>query len=76
MAKIVAFQGPLRRHDGFRHMERPLRTGQECFGEAKKLIAEAVAEPDDTRRAALLVMADHWVALQAARGERPPLQTH
>ncbi|WP_156367694.1 hypothetical protein [Brevundimonas sp. Leaf363] len=49
------------------------RTGQECFGEAKKLIAEAVSEPDDARRAALLVMADHWVALQAARGQRPPL---
>ncbi len=48
-------------------MDRPQKTDQECFGEAKKLIAEAVAETDDTRRTALLVLADHWVALQAAR---------
>lgn len=55
-------------------MERMQRTGQECFSEAKKLIAEAVVEPDDARRAALLVMADHWVALQAARGQRSPVK--
>lgn len=51
-------------------MDRMQRTGQECFGEAKKLIAEAVAEEDETRRTALLVMADHWVALEAARRQR------
>jgi hypothetical protein len=55
-------------------MERAQRSGSECFGEAKKLIAEAVVEEDETRRTALLVMADHWVALQSARRaaqERP-----
>lgn len=51
-------------------MERHPRSGPECFGEAKKLIAEAVAENDESRRTALLVMADHWVALEAARRQR------
>ena len=53
-------------------MDRLQKTGPECFSEAKKLIAEAVAETDDTRRAALLVMADHWVALQAVRRGQTP----
>lgn len=50
---------------------KPLKTAAEIQCEISDLIAEAVAEGDDTRRAALLVMADHWVALLSTKVGQP-----
>ncbi|RYF88531.1 MAG: hypothetical protein EON95_20205 [Caulobacteraceae bacterium] len=38
----------------------PLKPQSEVRAELSELIAEAVAETDDTRRQGLLVLADHW----------------
>lgn len=46
---------------------KPLKTAMEIRLEISDLIAEAVAEADEMRRTALLVMADHWVALLQVR---------
>jgi len=49
---------------------QPLKTATEIRLEISDLIAEAVAEADEMRRTALLVMADHWVALLQVRLEK------
>jgi hypothetical protein len=44
-----------------------LRTAPEVRREMAALIADAVAEPDDDRRRALLVLADHWADMLRRR---------
>jgi hypothetical protein len=45
-----------------------LRTAPEVRREMAALIADAVAERDDERRRALLVLADHWADILRRRG--------
>jgi hypothetical protein len=45
----------------------PLRTVPEVRREMAALIADAVIEPDDERRRALLVLADHWADILRRR---------
>ncbi|WP_420472386.1 hypothetical protein [Brevundimonas sp. FT23042] len=53
----------------------PLKPPSEVRAELSQLIAEAVAETDDTRRQGLLVLADHWSDIlrrrKAAEGGGP-----
>jgi len=48
-----------------------LRTAPEVRREMAALIADAVAEPDDERRRALLVLADHWADILRRRTQVP-----
>jgi hypothetical protein len=48
-----------------------LRTAPEVRREMAALIADAVAEPDDERRRALLVLADHWADILRRRNGAP-----
>lgn len=44
-----------------------LRTAPEVRREMAALIADAVVEPDDGRRRALLMLADHWADILRRR---------
>jgi hypothetical protein len=44
-------------------------TSDHARQELRALISAAVAEADDRRRKALLVMADHWLLVLHGRGE-------
>lgn len=46
-----------------------LRTAPEVRREMAALIADAVAEPDEDRRRALLVLADHWADILRRRNQ-------
>lgn len=46
-----------------------LRTAPEVRREITALIADAVAEPDEDRRRALLTLADHWADILRRRNE-------
>lgn len=53
------------------HSMSTLRTAPEVRREMAALIAAAVAEPDDERRRALLVLADHWADILRRRAGVP-----
>lgn len=53
-----------------------LRTAPEVRREMAALIADAVAEPDDERRRALLVLADHWADILRRRSQAGAVTPH
>lgn len=46
-----------------------MRSAPEVRREMAALIADAVAEPDEERRRALLVLADHWADILRRRNQ-------
>jgi hypothetical protein len=46
-----------------------LRSAPEVRREMAVLIADAIAEPDEERRRALLVLADHWADILRRRNQ-------
>ena len=45
----------------------PLHSAEQCRQKVRELIAEAVREPNDTRREGLLGMADQWMEAERRR---------
>ena len=49
------------------NLVKPLKSDDEIRSELQELIAEAVPEPHQGRRAALLTLADHWADILRRR---------